>query len=382
MRIGMVCPYSFDYPGGVQIHIEHLAAELRHRGHEVSVLAPGTKGTEPDAYTTFVGPGIGIPYNGSVARLAFGPRTWSATRTWIAQLRPDVMHIHEPNAPGTGMFALALADGPIVATFHTATSSSKTLAVFSGVLAPLLEKIRGRIAVSDVARRWQVQALGSDAVEIPNGVDVSFYRGFRTSNSRQQQTPTVCFLGRFDEPRKGFPTLLDAWPQVRAQLPTARLRVMGDGDRAAALDALGGTGGVEFLGRVDEDTKARVLATSDVYCAPNTGGESFGIVLVEAMSAGTAVLAADIDGFRRVLRNGECGVLFRTANATSLATELTALLTDDARRASLITAADAVIDEYDWPHVAQRVLRVYDTVAVPGEPITVATSALCPWRKK
>lgn len=374
MRIGMVCPYSFDYPGGVQAHIENLAAELRKRGHEVMVLAPGTKGAEPDEYTTFVGPGLGIPYNGSVARLAFGPRTWRATRTWLETTRPDVLHIHEPNAPGTGMFALAQANGPIVATFHTAIASSKVLSTFSGALAPLLEKIRGRIAVSDVARRWQVQALGSDAVEIPNGVDVSFYRRFRDEGTvAQTDAPLVCFLGRFDEPRKGFPTLLRAWPSVRRAVPNARLIVMGDGDRAAAEEALANTGGVEFLGRVDEETKARILAEADVYCAPNTGGESFGIVLVEAMSAGTAVLAADIDGFRRVLRNGECGVLFRTADPESLSAELITLLTDPASRAGVIEAADDVIDEYDWPNVAQRVLRVYETVRRPDERVTVSS---------
>lgn len=377
MRIGMVCPYSFDHPGGVQIHIQDLCAELRRRGHEVEILAPGTRGTEPDEHTTFVGPGIGIAYNGSVARLAFGPRTWKRTGDWIARTRPDVLHIHEPNAPGTGMFALAQTTGPIVATFHTATTSSAALKLASGALAPLLEKIRGRIAVSDVARRWQIQALGSDAVEIPNGVDVSFYRSFREAGAQRRAArerdggpvPTVCFLGRFDEPRKGFDTLLQAWPQVRKAVPDAQLLVMGGGDRKLAAARLQGTGGVEFLGRVSAEDKAATLASCDVYCAPNTGGESFGIVLVEAMAAGTAVLAADIDAFRRVLRDGACGVLFRTGNADSLAAELISLLREETRRAGIVAAADAVVDEYDWPTVCDRVLRVYDTVRGPGERI-------------
>lgn len=383
MRIGMVCPYSFDHPGGVQIHIQDLCAELRRRGHEVEVLAPGTRGTEPDEHTTFVGPGVGIAYNGSVARLAFGPRTWRRTAEWIARTRPDVLHIHEPNAPGTGMFALAQTTGPIVATFHTATTSSKALKAASGALAPLLEKIRGRIAVSDVARRWQVQALGSDAVEIPNGVDVTLYRSFREAGAelrRQREAdtgaaPTVCFLGRFDEPRKGFDTLLQAWPTVREAVPDARLLVMGGGDRKAAEQRMRAVGGVEFLGRVDEPTKAATLASCDVYCAPNTGGESFGIVLVEAMAAGTTVLGADIDAFRRVLRDGECGALFRTGDAESLAAELTDLLRDADRRAQIVAAADAVVDDYDWPTVCERVLRVYETVRGPGERIRLTRVA-------
>lgn len=379
MRIGVVCPYSFEEPGGVQIHITDLAREMRRSGHEVLILAPGEKGTEPDEFTTFVGRGVGIPYNGSVARLAFGPWTWRATKKWIDSVRPDVLHIHEPNAPSTSMFALALASGPIVATFHTATASSLVLKTFEGVLAPFHEKIRGRIAVSDVARRWQMQALGSDAVEIPNGVDVSFYRRAKeeraaaagadatdpgTSNAG---APIVSFLGRFDEPRKGFATLLAAWPTVREQVPGARLQVMGGGDREEIEARLGPDSGVEFLGRVSEEDKARRLAASDVYCAPNTGGESFGIVLVEAMAAGTAVLASDLDAFRRVLRDGECGALFATGNAESLSTHLVSLLREDTRRADLVARADSVVGEYDWPVVCRRVLRVYDAVRAPGE---------------
>lgn len=382
MRIGVVCPYSFEQPGGVQIHIIDLAAEMRAEGHEVYVLAPGIRGQEPDEFTSFVGRGVGIPYNGSVARLAFGPMTWTATKRWIDRVRPDVLHIHEPNAPSTSMFALALATGPIVATFHTATASSLVLKTFEGVLAPFHEKIRGRIAVSDVARRWQMQALGSDAVEIPNGVDVSFYRRARIEAEEAPQDPAdraggpiVAFLGRFDEPRKGFRTLVDAWPAVLREVPDARMWVMGGGERKEFADALAGTSGIEFLGRVSDADKAARLARADVYCAPNTGGESFGIVLVEAMAAGTAVLAADIDAFRRVLRDGECGALFATGDADSLAAHLVGLLTEDVRRADLVRRAAETVEEYDWPVVCRRVLRVYEAVRAPGEKVGLASDA-------
>lgn len=384
MRIGVVCPYSFDHPGGVQIHIMDLAREMRGQGHEVFILAPGERGTEPDEFTTLVGKGVPIPYNGSVARLSFGYPTWRATKRWIADIEPDVLHIHEPNAPSTSMFALAIAKGPIVATFHTSTASSLVLKTFEGVLSPFLEKIRGRIAVSDVARRWQVQALGSDAVEIPNGVDVSFYKAARDKVSTERNPrdddgephpPAVTFLGRFDEPRKGLGVLLRAWRTVRERIPDAELWVMGGGDKDEALALLGDTGGVRFLGRVDDEEKARTLAEADVYCAPNTGGESFGIVLVEAMAAGTAVLASDLDAFRRVLRDGECGQLFATGRSESLAEHLVALLEEDARRADLVARAAEAVEGYDWPVVCTRVLRVYETVRAPGEKVRVSEGA-------
>src|SRR5699024_9986360 len=193
MRIGMICPYSFDAPGGVQAHVVDLSEELRRRGHTVRILAPGRPENAPVSGMTLVGPGVAIPYNGSVARLSFGPATWRATRRWLREEPLDVLHIHEPNAPGVGMFALAMCSGPIAATFHTSTSASLVLGTFDGVLAPFLEKIRGRIAVSTLARRWQMEALGSDAVEIPNGVDVSAFSGADGAGERST-APTVAFL--------------------------------------------------------------------------------------------------------------------------------------------------------------------------------------------
>ena len=174
MRIGMVCPYSFDVPGGVQSHVLQLATVMRDRGHEVSVLAPASpeaKGSLPD-FVVSGGKAIPIPYNGSVARLRFGPATHRKVKRWLQQGQFDVLHLHEPNAPSLSMLALNIAQGPIVATFHTSTTKSLTLSVFEPILRPMHEKIVGRIAVSDLARRWQMEALGSDAVQIPNGVDV------------------------------------------------------------------------------------------------------------------------------------------------------------------------------------------------------------------
>ena len=178
MKVGIVCPYSFDVPGGVQAHVADLARTLRNLGHDVSVLAPGEDedGDLPD-YVTTAGRSVGIPYNGSVARLSFGPVSYARVRRWIRAGGFDVLHVQEPVAPSLSMLALIIADGPIVATFHTANPRSRMLAAFQGVLQPFMEKITGRIAVSDAARQVQVEHLGGDAVVIPNGVDVAFFAG-------------------------------------------------------------------------------------------------------------------------------------------------------------------------------------------------------------
>lgn len=366
----MVCPYSFDAPGGVQAHVVDLSQELRRRGHDVRILAPGRPENAPIEGMTLTGPGIAIPYNGSVARLSFGPASWRATRTWLREAPLDVLHIHEPNAPGVGMFALAMSTGPIAATFHTSTTSSMLLEASDAVLAPLLEKIRGRIAVSALARRWQIEALGSDAVEIPNGVDVSAFADVDAS-AETSEVPTITFLGRYDEPRKGMDVLVGALPAVLKAVPEVRLRIMGDGDEKALRARLPQGMEVDFLGRVDDTRKAAVLAAADVYCAPNTGGESFGIVLVEAMAAGTAVVASDLDAFRRVLRDGDCGELAAVGSSDSLAAALTRVLVDPARRDRLRERGSEAVRDYNWPVVADRVIRVYETIRGPGETIRV-----------
>ena len=210
MRIGMVCPYSFDVPGGVQSHVLQLAEVMRSRGHDVSVLAPSSSHVALPDYVVSGGKAVPIPYNGSVARLRFGPATHRKVKRWLADGEFDVLHLHEPNAPSLSMLALAVAEGPIVATFHTSTTKSLTLSVFQGILRPFHEKIVGRIAVSDFARRWQMEALGSDAVEIPNGVDVSCFANAPLLEGYPRPGKTVLFLGRFDERRKGRDVLLRA----------------------------------------------------------------------------------------------------------------------------------------------------------------------------
>ena len=373
MRIGMVCPYSFDVPGGVQSHVLQLAEVMRARGHDVSVLAPASVGSDVPDYVVSGGKAVPIPYNGSVARLRFGPATHRKVKKWLADGDFDVLHLHEPNAPSLSMLALMIAEGPIVATFHTSTTKSLTLSVFQGILRPWHEKIVGRIAVSDLARRWQMEALGSDAVEIPNGVDVSAIASAPLLAGYPRPGRTVLFLGRYDEPRKGMEVLLGALPAVVERFGGVEVLVVGRGDEDALRDSAGDLAGhLRFLGQVDDAEKASALRSADVYCAPNTGGESFGIVLVEAMAAGTPVVASDLDAFRRVLCDGEAGRLVPVGDCDALAAALIEVLGDDRLRSRYVTAAAAAVRRYDWPVVADEIMLVYETVAAAGSKVAVA----------
>jgi phosphatidylinositol alpha-mannosyltransferase len=374
MRIGMVCPYSFDVPGGVQSHVLQLAEVLRARGHEVSVLAPASPHVSLPDYVVSAGRAIPIPYNGSVARLQFSPAVHGRVRKWLTQGDFDVLHLHEPNAPSLSMWALRVAEGPIVATFHTSTTKSLTLSVFQGVLRPWHEKIVGRIAVSDVARRWQMEALGSDAVEIPNGVDVDSLASAAPLDGYPRPGKTVLFLGRYDEPRKGMSVLLDALPRLVERFSDVQLLIVGHGDEDELREQAGELAGhMRFLGLVDDAGKAAAMRSADVYCAPNAGGESFGIVLVEAMAAGTPVVASDLDAFRRVLRDGEVGSLVPVGDAGALADALIEVLDDDELRQRYVAAACEAVRRYDWSVVASQIMRVYETVAGSGAKVQVAS---------
>jgi phosphatidylinositol alpha-mannosyltransferase len=364
MRIGLVCPYSFDIPGGVQAHVADLAKVLIAMGHEVSVLAPGDEdGSFPD-FVVPAGRSVPIPYNGSVARLSFGPVSYTRVHRWIRAGQFDVLHLHEPVAPSLSMLALMIADGPIVATFHTANPRSRMLAAFQGILQPFLEKITGRIAVSELARQVQVEHLDGDAVIIPNGVDVSFFANAAPLFGYPRSGGTVGFVGRFDEPRKGMDVLLEALRPLVVARPELELLVAGSGDDDELLSEAGAplSGHIKLLGRVSDKEKARMLRSVDLYCAPNTGGESFGIILTEAMSAGTPVVASNLDAFRRVLDDGSAGALFPVGDSAALGSAIGALLDDRTRRKQLAARATEVVEAYDWPVVAARVVKVYETV--------------------
>ncbi|MEU3749509.1 MULTISPECIES: glycosyltransferase family 4 protein [Streptomyces] len=362
MRIGIVCPYSWDVPGGVQFHIRDLAEHLIRLGHEVSVLAPADEDTPLPQYVVSAGRAVPVPYNGSVARLNFGFLSAARVRRWLHDGTFDVVHIHEPTSPSLGLLTCWAAQGPIVATFHTSNPRSRAMIAAYPILQPALEKISARIAVSEYARRTLVEHLGGDAVLIPNGVDVDFFA--RAEPKKEWQGETIGFIGRIDEPRKGLPVLMRALPRILTERPGARLLVAGRGDEEEAVASLPAEmrSRVEFLGMVSDEDKARLLRSVDVYVAPNTGGESFGIILVEAMSAGAPVLAADLDAFAQVLDQGGAGELFANEDADALADAAIRLLGDETRRAELSARGSSHVRRFDWSTVGADILAVYETV--------------------
>ncbi|HEY3735871.1 MAG TPA: glycosyltransferase family 4 protein [Jatrophihabitans sp.] len=378
MRIGIVCPYSWHIPGGVQAHVRDLAEKLIELGHAVSVLAPGDDDA-PDLppYVVIAGKAVPVPYNGSVARVQFGVVSAARVRRWLRDGEFDVVHVHEPAPPSLSLLALMLHDGPMVATFHIATTRSRFLAMFETVLQPFLEKLSGRIAVSDAARKVIVEHLGADAVVIPNGVDVAHFADADALPGYPRQGQTIGFIGRYGESRKGMDVLVAAVERLASTHPALRVLIAGRGDAEEFSAALPGSIADRFdlLGMVSEDDKARMLRSIDVYCAPNTGQESFGVILLEAMAAGAPIVASDIDAFRRVLNvrveakghsmDGDAGELFAVGDAAALAEALRRVLDDPARRTELAARGNETVAAYDWSIITREILRVYE-LAIAG----------------
>ncbi|MFF4193402.1 glycosyltransferase family 4 protein [Nonomuraea sp. NPDC001831] len=368
MKVGIVCPYSWDMPGGVKQHIDDLAQALMAQGHEVSVIAPAADDDELPPYVTGAGRAVPVPYNGSVARMSFGFLSAARVRRWVRTGDFDVLHIHEPLIPSLGVLACWAAKGPIVATFHASFTRSRAIAVAEPLLRSALEKLSGRIAVSDAARKSLVEQFGGDTVLIPNGVTVARYTEAEPLPGRGPDGATIGFLGRMDEERKGLPILLDAFNALAAERPDLKLLIAGPGDAKDVYDKVPKPfhERVTVLGMVSEADKIRAYHSVDVFCAPNTRGESFGIVLAEAMASGATVLASDIPAFRKVLGEGQAGALFANGDAASLAREAAVLLDAPERRAKLAAEALVAVRKYDWSTVARDVVRVYETVTTSG----------------
>lgn len=368
MKIGIVCPYAWDVPGGVSAHINDLAIALIKGGHEVSVLAPAESDEGLPNFVVSAGQPRAVKYNGSVARLSFGPVTARKVSKWIEEGQFDVLHVHEPLAPSLSVLAVWAAKGPIVATWHSSVDKSRMILSLAKLAQTAMEKISARIAVSEAARTTLINHVGGDAVIIPNGVDTSAFIDAEPLEGWPGPGKALVFLGRVDEPRKGLAILLEAFPKVREVFPNLRLLIAGPGDPEELIDEvpLMHRNAIVHLGKISNDEKPDVFASGSVYVAPNTGGESFGIVLLEAMASGVPVVASNLHAFERVLDYGKCGITFKNEDSDDLARVLIELLADDAKLYEIKNAGLARSASFDWSIVANRVLEVYKSVYLAG----------------
>ena len=373
LKIGIVCPYSWDTPGGVQNHIRDLAEFLITAGHEVSVLAPALDEEKLPDYVVNAGKPISIPYNGAVARILFGPVAFSRVRQWISQGDFDLLHLHEPAIPSISLLACWAADGPMVGTFHAAAKRQKIIFAIGPILEPAIEKLSARIAVSEAARLTLTDHLDTDAIVIPNGIYASRYHAGVAQEKWQGNT--IGFIGRFEEPRKGLSVLLEALPVIARFAPDVRVIVAGPGDPTEVEKAIDPQlrHRFQFLGKISEQDKANFMSSVSIYVAPNTGGESFGIILAEALAGGACVVASDIPAFDDLLGHGEFGALFQSEDPTDLAKVIIDLLRDDKKRFELAKAGRSRGQSFDWEIIAQQIFSVYEMSIVGSEKVKLAS---------
>ena len=380
LKIGIVCPYSWDTPGGVQNHIRDLAEFLIESGHDVSVLAPVIDESNLPEYVVNAGKPISIPYNGAVARVLFGPVAFARVRQWISQGEFDLLHLHEPAIPSISLLACWAADGPMVGTFHAAAKRQKIIFAIGPILEPAIEKLSARIAVSEAARLTLTDHLDTDAVIIPNGIYANRYTDGKVIEKWSGNT--IGFIGRFEEPRKGLSVLVDALPVISRFAPDVKIFVAGPGDPAEVIEGIDPQlrQRFEFLGKITESEKADFMSSVAVYVAPNTGGESFGIILAEALAGGACVVASDIPAFDDLLGHGEFGALFESESSTELAKVVIDLLRDEKKRKELSARGKERAKMFDWTVVAQQIYSVYEMSIVGSQKVRLASDTR-PWNR-
>ncbi len=372
-RIGIVCPYGWDTPGGVQAHIADLATYLISQGHFVSVLAPTSDEDGLPDYVVSAGKPIAIPYNGAVARILFGPIAFARVRQWIAQGEFDLLHLHEPAIPSISLLACFAAEGPLVGTFHASAKKQKAIFAIGPILEPVIEKLTARIAVSEAARSTLTEHLETDAVVVPNGI---YARRLASGAINPQWTGnTIGFIGRFAEPRKGLNVLVQALPSIIAEIPDVGVLVAGPGDADEFLETVPQNlrNRFTFLGRITEKEKADFLHSIGLYVAPNTGGESFGIILAEALAGGAAVVASDIPAFKALLGEGRYGSLFTSEDSQSLASSIVTILRDSQLREKFRSEGKVYAQSFDWDVVAERIYDVYEMAMVGLGKVTLSS---------
>lgn len=372
MKLALVSPYDFAYPGGVTEHVANLAEQFIARGHEVHIVAPSSAdAAEPivsvDAPIHRIGRVVSIPTNGSVARITLSLRSYLQAKTLLQQEQFDLIHLHEPLMPALPLTVLRHSNTTNVGTFHAFRNTPLTYFYSKPILRPFFRKLHGHITVSSAARDFVGEYFPARYRVIPNGID--FPRFFRRDAPLPQladERPTVLFVGRLEK-RKGLKFLLRAWPKVLERQPDARLVVVGrgrplEGYRRFAARQGWSTDDVVFAGYGASEDLPRYYQSCDVFCAPNTGQESFGIVLLEAMAAGAPIVASDIPGYKDVVSHGLQGLLVEPRNPGAIADALCRLLGNPELRATMRRAGQETARAYDWPRVAAQVLDYYAEV--------------------
>ena len=349
------------------MHVRQLSEHLSRRGHDVLVLAPGEA---PDArdHVRIVGRPLHFPVNGSVAPVCFSVRSSRAVRSALRDFQPDVVHVHEPIMPSTSLLAVMQANAPVVATFHAnvphGTLHSATVRALAPFFRPVWNRIDRRLAVSRAARDSICARMGEGDVRIvPNGVDVDVFASAVPASLPPGRT--LLFVGRLER-RKGFPVMVRAFERLAREYPDVRLVVVGDGADRDAVNALeeGTRSRVLMLGRVSQEALPTYHRAADIFVAPAVGGESFGIVLVEAMAAGLPVLASDIPGYREVTRHGVEGLLVPPNDAELLAAAMRRLLDDPGYARSLGDNGSVRARDFDWETIVHQLEDVYAELAV------------------
>jgi len=365
VKIGLVCPYIYPASGGVAQHVQYLYQGLRQGGHDVRILTAShgpQRASEGDIIR--LGVGVSVPINASVGTLTFSPRYLGQIGTMLERERFDILHFHEPFVPFLSLFLLRESTSVNIATFHAYAGFSPSYEFGSRALRGYATRLHGRIAVSAAARHFIDRFFPGDYKVIPNGVDVQRYANAVPIARWQDGTHNVLFVGRH-EPRKGLLDLLKAHRIMRKTGSGSRLLIVGSGPQereARRYVATRGLQEVEFLGRVSDTEKAQLFRTVDVFASPATGGESFGIVLLEAMAAGTPIVCSDIHGYKGVVRRGREALLVPPREPRELAIAIDRLLRDPALREQMGAAGQARAEEFSWPRVTAKVEDYYGFV--------------------
>lgn len=373
LKVGIVSPYGYPHPGGVNDHVRNQYEQLTALGHDAWIITSKYgRQRESEGHVIRLGTGWAFPANGSVGRVTLSLRFKQQARELLDAERFDILHFHEPLVPFLSPTLLDASHTVNIATFHAFGGFSPSYWVGRRFAGRLAERLHGRLAVSGAARHFISRYFPGDYTIIPNGVDLDLYADAEPYDELRDGTLNILFVGRFEE-RKGLGHLLRAYHRLRKRRVDARLLVVGTGPKAREYRRFVGLRGirdVEFLGRVSDLAKARYFASADIFCAPATGQESFGIVLLEAMAAGVPIVASDIHGYKQVVQRNVQGLLVEPKNQRALAAALYALARDPELRNEMGEAGRATAPGYSWPSVTSRIVDYYHEVRerVSAEP--------------